>query len=193
MSDDYLGEIAKALAAAQAEMSNPVFDSSNPNFKSQFASLAAVRNAVVPVLARHGVTVSQDLQTVESGVAVYTILTHESGQQMRFGPLTMPVSKADAQGVASASTYGRRYHLMAVCAVVGDDDDDGARATAYAPAKSDPPITDEQVANLEALVSEVGADAAAFLKYMKADALASIRASQYADAVNALRRKGSHK
>ena len=46
-----LGAIAKALAAAQAEMSNPSFDSQNPHFKSRFASLASVRNAVVPVLA----------------------------------------------------------------------------------------------------------------------------------------------
>ena len=135
-----LGAIAKALAAAQAEMSNPGFDSKNPHFQSRFASLASVRNAVVPVLARHGISLSQDLQTVEAGVACFTILTHESGQRMSFGPLVMPVSKQDAQGVGSACTYARRYQMMAVCGVVGDDDDDGNQAVASAGSgwKADP-------------------------------------------------------
>ena len=93
-----LGELAAALAKAQAEMSNPAFDSSNPHFKNKFASLAAVRNAVVPVMAKHGIFVSQDLSSVESAVSCTTILTHSSGQQMRFGPLVLPVSKNDAQG-----------------------------------------------------------------------------------------------
>jgi hypothetical protein len=41
----------------------------------------------------------------------------------------MPVSKADAQGFGSAATYARRYHLMAVANVVGDEDDDANQAT----------------------------------------------------------------
>lgn len=47
-------EISAALAAAQAEMKNPSFDSTNPHFRNKFASLAAIRNAVVPVFAKHG-------------------------------------------------------------------------------------------------------------------------------------------
>jgi len=123
------GAIAKALAAAQSEMSNPAFDSQNPHFRSRFASLASVRNAVVPVLAKHGICLTQDVQTVEKGVACYTTLTHESGQRMAFGPLVMPASKPDAQGFGSAATYARRYAMMAVCGVVGDDDDDANSAT----------------------------------------------------------------
>ena len=134
------GSLAKALAAAQAEMSNPGFDSANPHFKSKFASLAAVRNAVVPVLAKHGIAVLQDLQTTENGIACYTVLMHESGQTRTLGPLVMPASKADAQGFGSASTYARRYALQSVACVVGDDDDDGNAAVASTPAgwKADP-------------------------------------------------------
>jgi hypothetical protein len=109
-------------------MANPSFDSSNPHFRNKFASLAAVRNAVVPVLAKHGISVNQDLASVEGGVACTTILSHGSGQQMRFGPLILPVSKNDAQGFGSAATYARRYSLMAVACVVGDDDDDANAA-----------------------------------------------------------------
>lgn len=124
------GAIAKALAAAQAEMRNPAFDSQNPHFRNSFASLASVRNAVVPVLAKYGICMTQNLETTGDGkgVACTTYLTHESGQQMAFGPLVMPASKADAQGFGSAATYARRYSLMAVCGVVGDDDDDANSA-----------------------------------------------------------------
>jgi hypothetical protein len=125
-----LGEIAKALAAAQLEMSNPVFDSQNPHFRSRFASLASVRNAIVPVLARHGICVTQDLGTTSDGkgIACTTYLTHESGQQMTFGPLVIPATKPDAMGYGSAATYARRYSLQAVACVAADEDDDSNAA-----------------------------------------------------------------
>ena len=124
-----LNEIGAALAKAQAEMSNPKFDKTNPHFRNKFASLAAVRDAVIPVLAKHGIACLQDLQNAEGGVACTTTLLHSSGQTLTFGPLRMPVSKADAQGFGSAATYARRYHLMAVANVVGDEDDDANQAT----------------------------------------------------------------
>lgn len=124
-----INEIAKALAAAQAEMTNPTFDARNPHFSNRFASLAAVRNATVPILAKHGISMNQDLKTTDKGISCTTILTHSSGQYMYFGPLVMPASKPDAQGLGSAATYARRYSLMAVCGVVGDDDDDANSAT----------------------------------------------------------------
>lgn len=132
------GAIAKALAAAQSEMTNPGFDSQNPHFRSKFASLASVRNAVVPVLAKHGICMTQDLASAEGGIACTTILTHESGQRMVFGPLFMPATKPDAQGMGSAATYARRYALMAVAGVVGDDDDDANAATGKPGPTTDP-------------------------------------------------------
>ena len=120
-----LDKIAGAFAAAQAEMHNPGFDSVNPHFKSKFASLAAVRNAAIPVMARNGICVAQDLTNLDGAVSCETILTHSSGQQMRFGPLIIPTGKSDAHGIGSASTYAKRFALMAVMGVAGDDDDDG--------------------------------------------------------------------
>jgi hypothetical protein len=131
MSD--LNEIGAALAKAQCEMANPKFDKTNPHFKNKFASLAAVRDAVVPVLAKHGIACIQALTASDRGVACCTHLVHSSGQTLVFGPLEMPVSKQDAQGFGSAATYARRYHLMAVACVVGDEDDDANAAAAAKP------------------------------------------------------------
>jgi hypothetical protein len=116
--------ISAALAAAQAEMKNPNFDSTNPHFRNKFASLAAIRNAVVPVFAKHGLSVMQELTSTEGTVACLTVVQHSSGQWLEFGPLAVPIPKGDAQGYGSASTYCKRYSLQSVAAIVGDEDDD---------------------------------------------------------------------
>jgi hypothetical protein len=126
---DQTNEISKALASAQAEIRNPGFDSTNPHFRNKFASLAAIRNAVVPVFAKHGLSVMQELTTEGNGVACLTIVQHESGQWLEFGPLVMPANKPDAQGLGSAATYCRRYALQSVAAIVGDEDEDGNEAS----------------------------------------------------------------
>jgi hypothetical protein len=120
--------LATALAKANAEINNPAFDKENPHFRSRFASLAAVRNALVPVYAKNGLSVLQDLQTTEKGVACYTHLLHSSGEEKIFGPLVIAPTKQDAQGIAGAGTYAKRIALQGVACVVGDDDDDGETA-----------------------------------------------------------------
>jgi hypothetical protein len=125
---EQINEIAAALAKAQVEMHNPAFDSQNPHFRSKFASLASVRNAVVPVLAKHGVFLTQELTRTEGGMATTTVLMHSSGQWIEYDPLVMPMMKDDAQGAGSATTYGKRYAMQGVAAVVGDEDDDAEAA-----------------------------------------------------------------
>lgn len=130
-----INELAKALAAAQAEMKNPPLDGTNPHFHSRFATLAAVRDTVLPVLSRHGLSVIQSAGSSDRGPTLTTLLLHASGQWVETDALTLPASKQDAQGYGSALTYGRRYSLMALAGVVGDDDDDGEAASKPVPAK----------------------------------------------------------
>ena len=118
-----------ALVAARKEIHNPKFDSENPHFRSKFASLKAVIDAVIPAAADNGIAVIQDLQEADGGMRCFTHLLHESGEQKTFGPIYVPCTKQDAQGYASASTYARRYHLQGVFCVVGDADDDGNAAS----------------------------------------------------------------
>lgn len=118
-------DLSAALASAQAELNNPIFDSKNPHFKSSYASLASVRNAVVPVLAKHGLSIIQDVSAVEGGIICVQMLLHKSGQWIRTSGLKVPFDKANAHGYGSATTYARRFSLMALACVVGDDDDDG--------------------------------------------------------------------
>jgi hypothetical protein len=185
-----INELAGALAKAQAEIQNPKFDSVNPHFKNKFASLAAVRNAIVPVFAKHGLSVLQNLTTTtDHCIACETVLLHSSGQSLRLGPLTMPASKADAQGYGSAATYARRYALLGVAGVAGEPDDDGNAAVATNGKDADPAITDKQAADLKALIEEVGADQDKFLKWAKINSLQAMPASSFPLAVKQLEAK----
>lgn len=123
-----IAALAAALAAAQADLRNPALDSTNPHFRSRFASLAGVRDTIQPALAKQGISVLQLLGQRENGMSCETVLMHKSGEWIS-GEVWMPATKPDAQGFGSAATYARRYSLMAIVSVVGDEDDDGNAAS----------------------------------------------------------------
>jgi hypothetical protein len=107
------------------------------------------------------------------------------------GTISAPVSKQDAQGVGSATTYCRRYSLAAV-ACLAQEDDDAENAigmnTKASPAKS---ITDSQIADLTALMEQVGSDSSKFCAYFKINRIAELHASEYGRAVAMLEKKRS--
>lgn len=129
--------IATALVKAQSEMSNPAKGNTNPFFKSKYADLNAVREAVIPVLNANGITVLQPMKNVDGKNYVNTILLHESGEQIESFTEIIYSKQNDAQAQGSGITYARRYGLQSfVC--VGADDDDGNKASQ--PAKIEPKI-----------------------------------------------------
>lgn len=128
---DCIQDLAAALVKAHAEINGVVKSATNPYFKSKYATLESVVDAVKPALLKQGIVVVQGLQDAENGVAVETMLLHTSGQWIS-STLRLPAAKEDAQGYGSACTYGRRYGLMAICGVPAEDDD-GNAATASAP------------------------------------------------------------
>ena len=121
---DNIGEIAAALAAAQAQMGAALKDSTNPHFKNRYADLASVVEATRPHLAVHGIAIVQMAETLkETGeVAVTTALIHKSGQIIA-GRLSATCKDLSPQPVGSAITYLRRYGLMAIAGIAPDDDD----------------------------------------------------------------------
>lgn len=186
---DTINELAAALAKAQVEIQNPKFDSVNPHFKSKFASLAAVRNAIMPVFAKHGLSVLQDLKNESGGIACTTLILHASGQKLVLGPLFMPSMKPDAQGLGSAATYARRYALLSIAGVAGEPDDDGNAAVASQNNGTTEYISEKQTADLKALIEEVGETEDRFIKWARIATLGKLPASAYQGAVKKLEAK----
>lgn len=128
--------IATALLKAQAEMSNPKKGSSNPYFKSKYADLNSVREAVIPVLNAHEISVLQPMVNIDGKNFVKTVLIHVSGETIESFTEIVYAKTNDAQAQGSGITYARRYGLQSlVC--VGADDDDGNAASEPPKKKSD--------------------------------------------------------
>jgi hypothetical protein len=119
--------IATALLKAQSEMSNPKKGATNPFFKSKYADLNAIREAVIPTLNANGISVLQPIVHVDGKNFVKTILLHETGEMLESLTEIVYNKINDAQAQGSGISYARRYSLQSfVC--VGADDDDGQKA-----------------------------------------------------------------
>ncbi|WP_165610954.1 ERF family protein [Mycobacteroides chelonae] len=129
--------LAEALVAFQAEVGFVAKDTQNPFFKSKYADLPAVMREAQPVLAKHGLAVSQLPSFFNADGQIYdtlrTVVIHESGQEVESTMVLHPV-KNDPQAHGSAITYARRYAYMAALGLVADVDDDGNAASASAKA-----------------------------------------------------------
>lgn len=119
--------LALALTKAQAKMPVVPKRGKNPHFRSSYATLDDMLEAVRPVLAECNLAVV--MQPVNEGelVGVKTILVHASGQFIS-SQITMRPSKAGPQEVGSMLTYLKRYSLGAVCGISTDEDDDANAA-----------------------------------------------------------------
>jgi hypothetical protein len=132
---DSLANLASAMAKAQASMGGAHKDSTNPHFKSKYADLSSVVDAIKPCLTENGLAYLQFVRTSEEGVGVETLLSHSSGEYILADPFYVPVEKRNAHGFGSALTYARRYSLAAVCGLKADDDDGNAAVAAPAQAR----------------------------------------------------------
>lgn len=117
--------IAPALLAAQKEINNASKDAKNPHFRSSYASLGSVIEAVKEPCNKHGIVILQTLAEGETGLHLSTRAIHSSGQWIEDTAFS-PLPKADPQGVGSATTYLRRYSLAALMCITQEDDDGNA-------------------------------------------------------------------
>lgn len=115
-----------AFVRAQKKFGPALRTSSNPHFRSKYASLDAVIDAVIDGLHEEGFALTQYTETNPDGAFVRTVLLHESGDLLTLGELFMPAVRNDPQGFGSALTYCRRYSLLCAMGIAPEDDDGNA-------------------------------------------------------------------
>ena len=126
--------IAAALNNAQAEMSGAKKGANNPFFKSKYADMNSVVDAVRIPFCNNGLSYSQFPIMQDNKVGVETILMHESGEWMS-DILVLPMVKQDPQSAGSAITYAKRYALQSIAGIPSEDDDGNAASNQKQPAK----------------------------------------------------------
>jgi hypothetical protein len=122
-TSDSIQKIAPALVAAQDEIRFAIKDSTNPHFKSRYADLGSVIEAVKKSLNDNGIAFIQTPTESQIGtLALSTRLIHSSGEWIEDTAIC-PLQKNDPQGYGSALTYMRRYSLASITGLYQDDDD----------------------------------------------------------------------
>lgn len=124
--------LAAALVKAQAEFPSikrsktvQVRTRTGGTYTFAYAPLEAILEATKPVLAKHGLSVQQD---VTGEGAVYTIIRHASGEFVSLAGVKVTPTESTPQALGSALTYARRYSYCLALNLAADDDDDAGAA-----------------------------------------------------------------
>lgn len=125
-------QLYKSLHRALNELKNPKSTKTNPFFQSQYAPLSQVLEEAKKVLRDHGLFIYQQVGgTPDKAQCIWveSVIAHENGAEIRSGRLYLPIPDKKPQTAGSAITYARRYSLMAILGVAGEDEDDDANTT----------------------------------------------------------------
>jgi hypothetical protein len=178
-------EFDEAVAAAKAEIPLVLKNRTGHNDK-RYADFAAIASAVDPVISKHGLSYRFRTAQTDARINVTCILSHKAGHSEETtlsGPADTSGNKNAIQAIGSTLTYLQRYSLVQMLGLAASDDDDGKMGGAG------DKISEEQVQELNALMLEVKADTAKFLKYFKIENLPDLPAKQYQNAIDALSKK----
>jgi hypothetical protein len=128
-TSESIATLAKALSKAQKAMTTATKSSNNPYFKSKYADIVSINEAIMPALLDNGFSVLQPSVYKEGKRFIKTILLHESGEYISTEReiIVAEAKKDDPQAGIAAETYARRGSLQAFFNV-GAEDDDGNTA-----------------------------------------------------------------
>jgi ERF superfamily protein len=188
-------EFAKALAAFQdtcppipRTSTAKIATRTGAGFEYRYADFEQIIETIRPHLRENGLSFTFDSK-VDGAMLVCTgVLRHVNGHSIA-SSFTLPTASQSAmseqQKVGAALTFAKRQVLASLLGLALTDPDPDHETDKT-------PISNEQLANLNALIGEVKADVARFLAYLRVDNLAALPASRYGEAIAALeaKRKG---
>jgi len=128
-------EMRKALSLFQGEMpiiaKTKIVKNKDGSVRYKYAPIDEIVKISAPLLAKYGLSVTIDTQFNDKNVIVTAIVQHVAGGE-RKSSFVIPIMKSDymndAQAVASALTYAKRYAYCNVLGIMTGDEDDDAQA-----------------------------------------------------------------
>jgi hypothetical protein len=147
--------IRDALFAVQQAAPAISKSTDNPFFKSKYASLPDIWEAIRSLLGEHKLYVSHTLHSDPEGDFIVTQIIHVPTGSLIESNTRITLAKNTAQEYGSYITYMRRYALSAMLGLVTDEDDDGNAASQAKP-KPEPKPDIKPVDDLEMSLLKTG-------------------------------------
>ena len=120
-----INNLTKSLLQFHKEIGKIAKTSTNPFFKSKYADLPSILDAINEPLQNAGLVII----SIPDNDGLTTLLLHsESGEYISATAIMKPV-KNDPQSIGSAITYQRRYSIGSILNLNIDNDDDGNNAS----------------------------------------------------------------
>jgi len=130
--------LSLSLVKFQSQLKPVSKDSENPFFKSRYADLSSILQAVLPILTTNGLAVIQPMRVTEAGITVLvTRIIHESGEFIE-SEMVLP-NHSDPMKYGALITYYKRYQLQAMLGINTETDDDAnsiSQVNNYRPGES---------------------------------------------------------
>jgi hypothetical protein len=127
LTDEKPKTIYQRLSDFREEVGSLTKDGKNPAFKSRYATLAGILEAVNPVLRAHGLVFYQAPCAAPDGVAALrTVIVTLDGKEEIEGRAEMRPADTKPQTYVSCLTYLRRTGLEALIGLPTEDDDGNA-------------------------------------------------------------------
>lgn len=117
-----------AICAFKQEEITIKKSSDNPFFKSKYADLATILDAIESKAAKYGLVITSSLR-MDTGTEAWvleTTLEHKDSDEKKIS--TFPVFGGKPQEIGSSITYARRYNIQSLLNLAAEDDDGNATA-----------------------------------------------------------------
>ena len=131
---DTINLLAESLSLAQGSYLELEFKSLNVYTKTEYNDLESIFKAVRPSLAKHGLSITQQIDQGTGETIVYTKLLHNSGQWIGSKSRVILIAN-ETKANDSAIQFAKRQAAMSILGVAGKNDyadDDSVAATAKA-------------------------------------------------------------
>lgn len=129
------GSVDKLFAAMSQftqQVEQPEKKGINNHTKAKYVKLEATVTAIKSGMKDTGLSYLQVPVSNDSFVGVSTIITHSTGQFIKFPAFGFSFKASKPHDVGSYMTYSRRYSLSSAFGLASDEDDDGAGAQTHA-------------------------------------------------------------
>lgn len=128
---DTIAELTQSLIKVQGVLKPVSKTGDNPFFKSKYAPLDVVVQYASPLIAQHGLAITQLVSHNSGQPTLETVLLHKSGEYIS-NDMLLQCKDENPQAQGSAITYARRYAYMAILGITATDEDDDANTASQA-------------------------------------------------------------